>query len=309
MFNYGLGTAVTLTQEGNLEGLSKFLSSHHMIVHESNKAGNTCLHVAAHKGRLDICLMLLLRGAKIDAADKQAFTPLMVALQFQHCDVANMLIERGASVVATNAALYTPLHIAAIFGAAASVPMILDHGADVNALDSNGHSPLVCAVKKAHTEIALLLLEKRANVMLEDNRGETALAIARHSGQISLVTAISAELERQTKELRLSMQASQLAPPRPGARGLSPAISAAGNTISGGSKSKLKAPGGAAATFSAMSSAVPAAPPAFRPLGPPMQPVMMHYPGPTYIKRGPGGAGHPNDETSRFVVLLTEPSP
>ena len=45
------------------------LASKPSLALEANKVGNTLLHFMCHHGRLDICIVLLLRGADINRAD------------------------------------------------------------------------------------------------------------------------------------------------------------------------------------------------------------------------------------------------
>jgi ankyrin repeat protein len=58
----------------------------------------TALHVAAHNGTLDVCLMLLAAGSVIDAMEHSGCTPLYFALFRGKRDIAEMLLDHGAQL-------------------------------------------------------------------------------------------------------------------------------------------------------------------------------------------------------------------
>ena len=94
-----LTTASKLIRDGaDIEKLNKILASKPSLALEANNFGNTLLHLACHHGRLDLCIVLLLRGADINRADINGFTPLMVGVQFDNIECAKMLIAKGATV-------------------------------------------------------------------------------------------------------------------------------------------------------------------------------------------------------------------
>ena len=62
----------------------------------SAKDKPTALHIAAEAGDVDMVGLLLDRGAKIDARDKNRFTPLHTAASKNSADVCSLLLDRGA---------------------------------------------------------------------------------------------------------------------------------------------------------------------------------------------------------------------
>ena len=124
-----------MCSNGEVDALSNVLLKKPRMVEETSKTGATLLHIACHRGRLDICIVLLLKGAKIDCIDDMGFTPLMVCAQFKQSDCARMLIARGADVNMVNKRRQTALHIAAIFGSSDIIPPLLDNSAEINGVD------------------------------------------------------------------------------------------------------------------------------------------------------------------------------
>ena len=56
-----------------------------------NKAGQTCLHIAAREGHLDMCNMLVTRGCLPEIQDKFGFTASYWAHQKGHSDIVKIL--------------------------------------------------------------------------------------------------------------------------------------------------------------------------------------------------------------------------
>ncbi len=61
--------------------------------------GNAALlYDACEKGKVDVARLLLDKGAEVDRACEDGWTPLYIACQEGHVDVARLLLERGAVV-------------------------------------------------------------------------------------------------------------------------------------------------------------------------------------------------------------------
>jgi len=82
--------------------------------------GHTCLMRAASKGRLDICRLLIEKGAQVKVNDANGYTPLHFAAQDGHIELARLLCDRGADVEARVTTFWHPgsrsLNFAAMYG-------------------------------------------------------------------------------------------------------------------------------------------------------------------------------------------------
>ena len=129
---------------------------------DGNPEGNTPLHTAADRGRVEVAHVLLDCGANVGAEDKTGRTPLHVAAKHREVETVRLLLEHGANVRAEDNVGRTPLHIAAKFGKIEAVRVLLEHGANAGAEDNKGRTPFRMASAAGEEETMKLLLEHGA---------------------------------------------------------------------------------------------------------------------------------------------------
>ncbi|XP_065584624.1 putative ankyrin repeat protein RF_0381, partial [Artemia franciscana] len=127
----------------------------------------TVLHVASRNGNLNICQLLVLNGATIDASD-YGVTPLSYAVAWNHISVTRYLLEKGAN---PNTDYPTVLAESLLDVAVGNsnfdiCQLLISKGADVNCLTSNNETPLMIALNnilsyKIHhlSNIAITIIE------------------------------------------------------------------------------------------------------------------------------------------------------
>lgn len=121
-------TALHLALRDRLPDVAEVLWRHAALdVNASNGNGETPLMFAALRGQLDWARRLLERGAKVHQA---GWSPLHYAATGPEPQIVVLLLDRGAPVDAPSPNRTTPLMMAARYGAEASVDLLLARGAD-----------------------------------------------------------------------------------------------------------------------------------------------------------------------------------
>ena len=97
-------------------------------VDATDSGGDTALHYAAGKGRLEAVQYLLQRGASVDVPDNYKRTALHFAAELGHAAVARELALHGANPRLTNWNGITPLQRAERFGRGAAIGAAIEEG-------------------------------------------------------------------------------------------------------------------------------------------------------------------------------------
>jgi ankyrin repeat protein len=161
------------------------------------------LHWAAAAGRANAVEFLMQRGADLNPRDHRGETPLHQALDRQRLDVAALLLAKGAEldifsscilgridrvrqllekdrtiVNARDGYQRTPLHWACARDNPEVVKLLLANGADPNAESDSASRPLSSAVLLGNKEIVELLSAHGADLTIRDHNGATPLYLA-----------------------------------------------------------------------------------------------------------------------------------
>lgn len=163
-----------------------------------NYEKNTALHLAVANGVSAVITQLLAAGAPVNAAGKNAQSPLHVAISTKEVHVSmyviGALLAAGADLWRSNEDGDTALHLAIAKGVSAIVTQLLAAGATVNAAGKKGQSPLHRAIAIDDEQVALrvvkALLAAGADVGARDNEHDTALHIAMARGVGGIITEL-----------------------------------------------------------------------------------------------------------------------
>uniref|UniRef100_A0A8C7PGX5 Euchromatic histone-lysine N-methyltransferase 2 n=1 Tax=Oncorhynchus mykiss TaxID=8022 RepID=A0A8C7PGX5_ONCMY len=149
------------------------------------------LHVAAQRGLLEVCYMLVQAGAKLDVQDKSMRTPLLEAIINNHVEVTRYLVQSGACVYHTEEDGYTGLHHAAKLGSLDIVTLLLETGqVDINAQDSGGWTSIIWAAEHKHINVIRALLNRGADVTLKDKEMNVCLHWASFAGCVEIAEMV-----------------------------------------------------------------------------------------------------------------------
>lgn len=125
-----------------------------------NAVGETPLMMAALKAQLEVCQVLIERGAEVSPG--AGWTPLHYAAAGNSLPITRLLLERGAKVDARSPSRKTPLMQAAQYASEEVIGTLLASGADPAALDRNDTTAADLARTQGRDKLAAEL-DKRAN--------------------------------------------------------------------------------------------------------------------------------------------------
>ncbi|KFQ37815.1 Protein TANC1 [Mesitornis unicolor] len=135
--------------------------------------GETALTAAAGRGKLEVCELLVQRGAAVGRANRRGAPPLLCAVRQGHWQIAKLLVEHGSDVNLSDKQGRTPLMVASC--------------AAISSLDKEGLTALSWACLKGHREVVQCLVEKGATTDQTDKNGRTPLDLAAFYGDADVV--------------------------------------------------------------------------------------------------------------------------
>lgn len=120
---------------------------------KKNKRGETSLHIAAMKGKIDEMRSLIEEGADLNAKDNAGWTPLHEACNHGHIDAVQELLRAGVLVNTPGYEDETALMDAVLNGHFEIVELLLQNGADASLRNSRGQTALDLALDDEIVEI------------------------------------------------------------------------------------------------------------------------------------------------------------
>lgn len=156
---------------------------------------NERLIQAIETGDIEQVRRVLTGGAVVNARTRAGLTALSVAVIRGYEDIALLLIEKGASLDARDKSGdrdnqhpgNSPVHYAAIYGRTRVLQAMLDRGVSPNLRDRNGRTLLMLAAENGHHDTVRMLLERGADPNARSALGETALELAQRRNDAETV--------------------------------------------------------------------------------------------------------------------------
>ncbi|MCP9263408.1 hypothetical protein DINM_006210 [Dirofilaria immitis] len=176
-------------------------------VNEVDENGTSPLHIASFYGYHPIVNALVDARARVDARDREWFTPLQRACLRNHPNTLKMLINRGANPNSATKQFMTSLHVCAQVNALSCAEVILEHcDSVIDRPDWGGCPPLHYAASYGNPAFVELLLKKKlAQILSENKRGMTAAhwaALNGHSNIIRLLFDGGTDLKSRDQQMR-----------------------------------------------------------------------------------------------------------
>ncbi|CAM9759150.1 unnamed protein product [Chrysoparadoxa australica] len=188
------------------------------VLEAANIWDETCLHLAASEGRLEMLNMLLEKGAPVNPQNDSGETPLMTAVVNGHESCARALMLAGADLEMVDVNGGTALHMCSVRGHLPCVRMLLKASANPNVkTKSKGDDPPAACRRFWGHNPALGLTDETMNSVLQELEGAQrwgrrwlAVMIQSRQGDRVLVDAMvkriwEGEGSEQDEQLRVLM--------------------------------------------------------------------------------------------------------
>ena len=163
------------------------VNNRYAIPSSRGKIGNqTALSMASNRGHLDVCRLLISRGADMEVAADSGYTALMWALvNGASEEAAELLLDSGANpdpgtlpVEEWSEAKTTPLILATSNGLSGIALRLIEAKVNLDAQDGSGSTALKHASRNGLDSVVKALIDKGANLNLADEEGWTPLISA-----------------------------------------------------------------------------------------------------------------------------------
>jgi len=178
--------------KNNVEELRKYLKKGGSP-NAVDKKGMPVLIIAAYRRRESIAKVLIDNDADVNATIPKkrkeigGGTALIAAAGNGSAGIVRKLISKGAGVNQADANSFTPLMAAAYNGDKRNVSKLLEHGANLNDQDVQGFTPLMYAANAGNAEAVELLLEKGADPDMKDRNGNSAYTYAEQQNHTNCI--------------------------------------------------------------------------------------------------------------------------
>uniref|UniRef100_A0A6Q2XZY0 Neurogenic locus notch homolog protein 1 n=1 Tax=Esox lucius TaxID=8010 RepID=A0A6Q2XZY0_ESOLU len=170
-------------EDPSAEIISDFIYQGANLHNQTDRTGETALHLAARYARSDAAKRLLESTANANVQDNMGRTPLHAAVAADAQGVFQILIRNRATDL--DARMHdgtTPLILAARLAVEGMVEELINCHADANAIDDFGKSALHWAAAVNNVDAAMVLLKNGANKDMQNNKEETPLFLAAREG-------------------------------------------------------------------------------------------------------------------------------
>ena len=150
------------------------------------------LYLALRDGSLKVARALIdWPKTHVEIRTAQDESPLMMAALKGHLDLCKLLIARDADV---NKPGWAPLHYAATGGHLAIMELLLEHHAFIDAESPNGTTPLMMAAHYGTPAAVKLLLEAGADPAMKNQLGLTAIDFANRANRPDAAALIAGSI-------------------------------------------------------------------------------------------------------------------
>ncbi|KAI8626185.1 ankyrin repeat-containing domain protein [Xylariaceae sp. FL1651] len=204
-------------EDGHKDAVQLLLELGAKMEIKDTKLGSTALWAAAMAQHINVVEVLLEKGANIEAANSDGYTPLSTAVLMGNRPMVEFLLQRKVKMRPCSIRNYSPLCTAANTGFEGIVDLLVEYGADLNHLSDGRNTPIIWAARQRHSMVVRMLIEMGADIDIRNDDGRTALSYAKEMGHESVVRLLSqaatlrlADGRAMTKQKQKSLDARRL---------------------------------------------------------------------------------------------------
>lgn len=173
-----------------------------MKARNEGQKGMTALHYAAYNNHYEMANYILRHGGKTNIKSTGAnVTPLHFASEYADKKLILLLIDRGADVNAKDKLGLTALHKAAFKGRTKIVRLMAKEGAEIDAEDNLGRTPLHWAARYGKIDVAKALLQNKADINAVSNAKRTPVDLATVHGEKKFADFLKSKGGKTREEL------------------------------------------------------------------------------------------------------------
>uniref|UniRef100_A0A8C6SC08 Ankyrin repeat domain 6b n=1 Tax=Neogobius melanostomus TaxID=47308 RepID=A0A8C6SC08_9GOBI len=151
------------------------------------KFGRSPLHLAAHKGHIEVVQVLLRAGCDLDIQDDGGQTALHRAAVQGNTQVISALLQESCALDRQDKDGNTALHEVSWHGFSQSVKLLVKAGANVHAKNKAGNTALHLACQNGHTQSTKVLLLGGSQPDTPNQAGDTCLHVAARYNHLSII--------------------------------------------------------------------------------------------------------------------------
>ena len=157
-------------------------------IYRKSHDGRNCLHIAASKGHLNLCKILIDKNYfDADMADDFGWTALHHFARHDSYELFKYFANNGADIYRRNNAGINCLHIAALNGHLNLCKILInEHKFDVDMADNSGWTALHHFARHGSYELFKYFANKGADIYVKNNTGVNCLHIAASNGHMNL---------------------------------------------------------------------------------------------------------------------------
>ncbi|KAL4240565.1 hypothetical protein ACF0H5_001357 [Mactra antiquata] len=190
-FQYRSQTALQLAVKENCLDICRILIEKGANVNMTDAEMNNLLNMACWRGYQDVSELLVQNGANIDDQNMNGYSAIHTCASQGQADILQYLISQNSDLDSLSRQMQTPLHLSVKNRHSDIVQLLLIGGCNVDKIDENRRTALMYAAEFGFDDITQILVNGGANLNCQDRLGRTALFEAVHNGHLNIVQTLS----------------------------------------------------------------------------------------------------------------------